>query len=249
MAKREEMLMYPNEYRVMFELEDEYWWYRGVRALLTSWLARYAPRPARILDGGCGTGANLRLLERYGTVLGVDIAETALEFCRARGIAPERLMLASLTELPFPDNFFDIVVSLEVICNIPDDQHALDEIARVLRPGGRAIVHVPAYPWLWSEHDVAVGHQRRYSARDLHTKLARAGMSVEHLTHTNALMFPVIAAKRLLRRNHHIQSDLTPLPYALNALLSLLYIAEIQLVVRTRVPWGVSLVALARKEK
>lgn len=245
------MLMYPNEYRVMFELEDCYWWYRGVRALLKNWLDRYAPRPALILDGGCGTGANLQLLQRYGTALGVDIAESAINFCCARGIAPEHLALASLNDLPFPNDFFDVAVSLEVICNIADDQRAFNEIARVLKLGGRAIIQVPAYQWLWSRHDVAVGHQRRYAARDLRAKLARAGMQIERLTHANALMFPVIAARRLLERlftNTTIRSDLTPLPRALNALLSVLYIAEMQLVARVDVPWGVSLVALARKD-
>ncbi|MCX7840360.1 MAG: class I SAM-dependent methyltransferase, partial [Anaerolineae bacterium] len=176
----EEMLMYPNEYRVMFELEDRYWWYRGVRTLLRMWLDRYAPHPALILDGGCGTGANLQLLQQYGTALGIDIAESAIDFCRARGIAPERLALASLSELPFPDNFFDVVISFEVICNIADDQRAFDEIARVLKSGGYAIIQVPAYQWLWSHHDIAVGHQRRYAARDLRAKIERAGMTVSY---------------------------------------------------------------------
>lgn len=246
------MLMYPNEYRVMFELEDRYWWYRGVRTLLRTWLNRYAPRPALILDGGCGTGANLQLLQQYGTALGIDIAEVAIDFCRARGIAPNNLALASLTELPFPNNFFDVVISLEVICNIADDQRAFDEIARVLKPGGRAIVQVPAYQWLWSRHDVAVGHQRRYAARDVRAKLLRAGMHIERLTHANVLMLPVIAARRLLRRLYTdatIRSDLTPLPRVLNALLGAFYIAEMQLVARVDMPCGVSLIALARKDE
>jgi SAM-dependent methyltransferase len=245
------MLMYPNEYRVMFELEDRYWWYRGVRTLLRTWLDRYAPRPARILDGGCGTGANLKLLQRYGTAFGVDIAESAIGFCRARGIPPQHLTLASLDELPFPDDFFDVVISLEVICNIADDQRALDEIARVLKPDGRAIIQVPAYQWLWSRHDVAVGHKRRYTARDLRAKLARTGLHIERLTHANMMMLPPIALKRLISRFHReqeINSDLVPLPSTLNALLSALYIAEMQLVARVDVPCGVSLVALVRKD-
>jgi SAM-dependent methyltransferase len=246
------MLMYLNEYRVMFELEDEYWWYRGVRALLQKWLDRYVTRPARLLDGGCGTGANLQLLQRYGTALGVDISETAMDFCRARGIAPEHLTLASVTALPFPNKFFDVVISLEVICNIADDQSAFNEIARVLKPGGCAMIQVPAYQWLWSPHDVAVGHQRRYAARDLRAKLVHAGMRIERLTHANTLLFPAIVLRRLLRRWRgaaQVHSDLAPLPRAVNACLSALYLAEMQLVARVDVPWGVSLVALARKNE
>jgi SAM-dependent methyltransferase len=156
-----------------------------------------------------------------------------------------------LGELPFPNDCFDLAISFEVICNIADDQTTFAEIARVLKPGGRLIVQVPAYQWLWSMHDVAVGHQRRYSARDLRGKLARAGMEIERLTHANALLFPVIAAERSLCRafgeGKTIHSDLAPLPRGINALLSALYVAEMQLVARVDVPYGVSVLALARK--
>jgi SAM-dependent methyltransferase len=245
------MLMHPEEYRVMFELEDQYWWYRGVRTLIKTWLDRYAPRDAMILDGGCGTGANLELLQHYGSAIGVDISDKAIEFCRARGIAANRAFIASLNELPFPNHSFDLAISFEVICNIADDQATFAELARVLKPGGRLIVQVPAYQWLWGMHDVAVGHQRRYSARDLREKLARAGMALERLTHANALMFPAIAADRLLRRGFSegkpVRSDLAPLPRLVNAILSALYVMEMRIVSRVNMPYGVSLVALARK--
>jgi SAM-dependent methyltransferase len=245
------MLMYPDEYRVMFEVEDRYWWYRGVRTLIQAWLNRYAPRNAMILDGGCGTGANLELLQQYGTAIGIDISDQAIDFCRARGIPTHRAFIASLNELPFPNDFFDFAISFEVICNITNDQMTFAEITRVLKPGGRLIVQVPAYQWLWGTHDVAVGHRRRYSARDLREKITRAGMQIERLTHANALMFPAIAADRLRRRafgeGSTIHSDLAPLPRGVNALLSALYVAEMRLVSRVDVPYGVSVLALARK--
>ncbi len=253
--KREEMLMYPDEYRVMFELEDTHWWYRGVRVLLRSWLARYAPADAsraRILDAGCGTGANLQLLQAYGRAIGVDISEQAIAFCRARGFPGDGAFAASLTALPFPDQFFDLAVSLDVICNIADDEKAFVEVARVLKVGGRMIVQMPAYQWLWSMHDVAVGHQRRYDARDVREKISSAGLEIERVTHANALSLPFAAALRLARRrelnnNRAVHSDLTPLPNWVNVPLGALFAMEMHAVSRVDLPVGLSVIAVAVK--
>src|SRR5947209_11039717 len=115
------MLMYPDEYRVMFEIEDDYWWYRGLRVLIRSLLEQYAPSASThpmILDVGCGTGANLKLLQSYGTAVGVDISKDALAFCRARGIPENRMFFASALDLPFGSDHFDMAVSFEVLCNL-----------------------------------------------------------------------------------------------------------------------------------
>jgi SAM-dependent methyltransferase len=250
------MLMRPAEYRMMFEQEDAYWWYRGLRILLKGLLARYAPARAAtrmILDAGCGTGANLRLLEAYGHALGVDISEQAIEFCRARGISPNQVMQASVTDLPFRDGLFDLTVSFDVICNIVDDTGALAEVARVLKPRGVLIVQLPAYRWLWSRHDVAVGHKWRYTARSTREKLSRAGFVIERLTYVNTLFFPFVAARRVLDRRalengHAIRSEVSPLPRAVNGFLSALYTAETQTAARVDFPYGLSVLAVARKK-
>lgn len=257
MTAGEEMLMRPAEYRVMFEIENAYWWYRGLRALLKTLLARCAlakDQAAWILDVGCGTGANLQMLQAYGHAIGIDIAAEAIQFCRARGIPCDRTFLASATAVPFPNNRFDLAVSFDVICNIPDDQKSFDEIARVLKPGGRFIVQLPAYQWLWSTHDVAVGHQRRYSSRDVREKLGRAGLEIERVLHTNSLLLPFVIVERLRRRREldhtdAVESDLqTPLPRAVNSILSALYGAEIHAAARVDIPFGLSVVAIARKK-
>ncbi len=250
------MLMHPDEYRVMFETEDEYWWYRGLRTLLKQVLARYAPtdpRHATILDAGCGTGANLARLQAYGRAIGVDIAEQAIEYCRARGIPRDRAMMASLTDLPFPRDLFDLVVSFDVICNIPDDVAAFAEIGRVLKPGGVLITQLPAYQWLWSMHDVAVGHQRRYAARELRDKVTRAGLRVERMTHSNAfsLTFSIpqrLAGRLALRNSNPVQSDLTtPVPPLLNNLLGAVISTEMRALSRFDLPAGLSILVVARK--
>jgi len=248
------MLMHSDEYRVMFEIEDGYWWYQGLRVLLRDLLARYAPpRDARILDAGCGTGANLQMLQAYGCAIGVDIAEPAIHFCRARGIPRDRALIASVTDLPFTAHHFDLAVSFDVICNIADDVSTFAEIARVLKPGARFIVQLPAYQWLWSAHDVAVGHQRRYTARMTREKLTHAGFEVERILHINTLFLPFVAIERLIRRRalhngNAVHSDLQMnLPRAVNASLAALYRAEARLAARVNLPVGLSILAIARK--
>lgn len=251
----EEMLMRPAEYRVMYEQEDRYWWYRGLRVLVKALLARYAPpagaRPM-ILDAGCGTGANLKLLEAHGAAYGVDLSDQAIEFCRARDISSDRLMQASVTDLPFRAAWFDLVVSFDVICNIVDDVGALAEIGRVLKPDGIFIVQLPAYQWLWSRHDVAVGHQWRYTSRSIREKMARTGFTVERLLHANTGFFPFVAARRILDRSaltdgHAIRSEVQPLPRVVNGLLSALYTNEMRIASRVDFPYGLSIIAVARK--
>jgi SAM-dependent methyltransferase len=254
-VNREEMLMRPQEYRVMYEQEDRYWWYRGLRVLFKALLAKYAPPPAArpmILDAGCGTGANLKLLESYGHAFGVDLSEQAIEFSRARGISSDRLIQASVTDLPFRDGWFDLVVSFDVICNIVEDVGAFAEIGRVLKPDGILIVQLPAYQWLWSRHDVAVGHKWRYTSRTIREKMARAKFTVERLLHANTVFFPFIAARRVLDRSalangHAIRSEVQPLPRAVNGVLSVLYTNEMRIASHVDFPYGLSIIAVARK--
>ncbi len=247
------MLMYPDEYRVMFETEDQYWWYYGLRTLLQALLVRYAPPGATILDAGCGTGANLQLLQGSGRAIGVDISEQAISFCRLRGIPRDRALLGSITDLPFREQYFDLVVSFDVICNIPDDRQALRECARVLKSGGRLIAQLPAYQWLWSTHDVAVGHQRRYDARALRAQVQQAGLRVERLTHVHALLLPLMAIMRLVNRRalHNggaVQSDLAMrLPKWLNASLAAWSVTEMGIATHVDLPAGLSILVVARK--
>lgn len=247
------MAMLPHEYRVMFEIEQEYWWYRGLRVLVDELLNKYAApdRSTKILDAGCGTGKNLETFLARGNAWGIDIAQAAIEFCHLRGTPHDRAIVGSLLELPFPDQFFDLAFSFDVICNIPDDVAALHEIRRTVKPNGIVIAQLPAYEWLWSAHDVAVGHKYRYTAENLRAKIERAGLHVERITYLNTLLFPFIALARFARRpsirGDFAESDLTPLPAPINDTLSHLFSAEMRAALNYNLPYGISLLAIARR--
>lgn len=180
------------------QMEDRLWWYRGMRRISERLLDRYVGTgPLDILDAGCGTGGAMVWLSRRGRVVGVDLSELALAFCRERRL--QRLARASITQLPFAPETFDLVACLDVLYHLwVEDRAALREFARVLRPGGFLLVRVAAIDWLRGEHDHAGFTRQRYSLGELRAKLEAAGLEVLAASYANALLFPVAAAKRAL---------------------------------------------------
>lgn len=229
----------------------------GRRRVLLQVLDRYLGTDEtgrrRILDVGCGTGTMLTHLAAYGKAQGVDIDEEAIGYCRDRGLTEVRL--GSAETLPFEDESFDLVTALDVIEHLDDDTVALREIRRVLRPGGLVLVTVPAHPFLWGDQDEVNLHKRRYVAPEIRARLSESGFDVLRLSYINAFMFPPIAAARMLRRLEHRlrprlenQSDFRyPAPGPLNFLLGWIFAAEAPIVRHVDMPFGVSILALARK--
>lgn len=240
-----------SQYELMFRREERHWWYLAMRRITEALLARYfRPCSARpeILDAGCGSGGTTAWLSRWGRVWGVDIAPEALRLARRRGL--DRLLRASIEALPFPDASFDLLTSFDVLYHLQvgDDQRALAEFRRVLRPGGLAIVRVPAHNWLRGAHDHAVHTRHRYSRRELAEKLRAAGFQIERISYANGLLFPFAPAKRLLEGSRPAGcTDLWQPPRLVNALLSGLVSLEAGPIVHYGLPWGLSVVAAARK--
>ena len=239
-------------YPAYFELEGRHWWFLGRRRLFLSLLEDRFPRarrPIDVLDFGCGTGAFLEDLDRFGTVRGVDADASAVSFCHARG-RREVLHVPPGASLPFGDDTFDLVTTLDVVEHIDDDVGALAELRRVLRPGGVLLVAVPAFMFLWGKQDDVSHHRRRYTARTLSSALARAGFGIDRMTYFNTVLFAPIAAvrigRRLLRIEGSAQSDFELGPSALNGLLGAVFGAETAVVTRWRLPFGVSLLSLAK---
>ena len=235
----------------MHAQELRHWWFRGRRRLLVDLLRGVAGARAgslRILDYGCGTGGNSLAYTSLGTVIGIEPDGVAVRLANQRGGA--EYCRTTGTRLPFRQGSFDVVVASDVLEHIEDDVEAVSEIARVLRLGGAAIISVPAHQWLFSEHDVALHHFRRYSKAAIRNVLERSGLVVRRLSYWNAALFPVLCVHRLLgnrRRTNQPQSDTVSAPWLLNEALGALLAVESSVVRRIGLPWGVSLVALAER--
>jgi SAM-dependent methyltransferase len=241
--------MRESELQAMLALDDRHWWYRGRRRVLRAVLAELPlPPDPRLLDAGCGSGATLDLLAELGRVSGVDASERAVDAARGRG--HDDVYVASVEELPFPDDAFDLVTCLDVIEHTPDDVRRLRELRRVTKPDGHLVLTVPAYPSLWSAHDVANRHYRRYTRRALRAATSAAGWRTVRETSFNSLLLAPAAAVRLVRRRHldaNGRSETEVMPTALDPVLELPLRAEAAFIARGgRLPVGLSHLAALR---
>ncbi|HEY7968033.1 MAG TPA: class I SAM-dependent methyltransferase [Solirubrobacteraceae bacterium] len=232
------------------ELEDAHWWYRGRRRIIDELMRGLSlDGDAQILDAGCGSGRNMVDLARLGSVTGVEISDASVERARLRDVG--EVLQCSLTELPVADDSFDVAVCLDVIEHIEDEHGALGEMLRVVRPGGSLVVTVPAYQWLWSDHDVINHHFRRYTSRTLSRATAAAGWRTVRVSYFNAALLPIAIPYRLLARRSHVEgpsSDLQQMPERLNRLLEVPLRIEARLIGHgLHIPAGLSLAAVFRK--
>ncbi|PYT05279.1 MAG: methylase [Acidobacteria bacterium] len=239
------------EYAEMYKLESFYWWFVA-RSRLLDWLvgdiSREFIRPT-ILDVGCGTGINSRVLAKHGNTISTDASEEALGFSKGRGI--EGLVRSQVESLPFAASSFDVITALDVLEHINDDLRALDELLRVARDGGVLVITVPAYGFLWSEHDEALHHRRRYAASELRNKLTNAGFEVQRISYyITFLFFPILFMRfvqSVSKKSVHAKTSHVLLPKWLNSLLIAILGFERVLLRWMNFPFGVSIVCLARK--
>ncbi|MEA2512156.1 MAG: hypothetical protein QOJ59_1643 [Thermomicrobiales bacterium] len=250
--------MDPTFYASYFRHETTHWWFRWRFDLISDVLGSLQrDGQLRILDAGCGTGQMLKCLESHGEAIGIDSSPQAIGYARERGV--KRLVRGSITDPPFRNGSFDCVVSLDVIEHVDDDVDILTKLREVVKPGGHLIVTVPAFQTLWSEHDEINQHKRRYRAGQLRHLIQEAGFDVERVSYCNtALFLPVLAmrkAKNLLRwarrarraADDSLQSDLDEYPAPINAALYWLMRGEARLMRHVDLPFGVSILAVARR--
>lgn len=233
----------------MAELDATHWWFTARRQILAAVIGRIVrpPKNARILELGCGTGHNLAMLEQFGRVEASELDRDARALSSKRlGRPVESAALPDLSA--FPAESFDLVALLDVLEHVSDDNAALVAIRGRLKPGGKLLVTVPANKWMWSAHDVAHHHHRRYRRGELVDLARRTGFSIELISPFNTILFPLIAAVRLVGRvTGKAEADDSMPPAPINAVLETLFGLERGLIGRVPLPFGVSLVAVLRR--
>ena len=242
--------MKEHTYPIMFRVEQAHWWYTGRRKILAGFVEaicrEVTDRRPRILDVGCGTGANLLMLAEYGDAEGVDISEDALAFCRERGL--DKVRLGAGEELPYEDATFDLVTAFDVVEHMDDDLAGLREMRRVLRPGGRVLLFVPTFMFLWGLQDDVSHHRRRYRLPELRRVLEEAGFEIERTTYANITFFlPILLMRKLMRLTGiRAESENTINVTALNGVLGRVLGAESSVLKVMNLPFGVSGLCVAR---
>ena len=259
--------MQQHTYAIMDEVEGSHWWFVGRRAILETFLRQIVNRfesrlqaassnvgPAkagtqnavRILDVGCGTGANLEMLSQFGEAEGVDVSDDALEFCRRKGLKAQKGLAETL---PYADETFDLTTALDVVEHLDDDIAGLCEMHRVTKTGGYSLIFVPAFMWLWGVQDDISNHRIRYTRKQIVDRVEKADYKVERATYANWTFFAPILAGRTLMKITGIKpaSENNVNISALNGVFGKLFSSERFWLKNFDFPFGVSIVIVARK--
>lgn len=216
----------------------------GAEHALDSWPE--ARLTLKILDIGCGTGANLEMLSHFGEAEGVDVSDEALVFCKRKGLSVQKGLAENL---PFADESFDITTALDVVEHLDDDIAGLKEMFRVTKSGGSALIFVPAFMWLWGVQDDVSNHRVRYTKKQIVERLEKAGFTVERATYANVTFFAPILLGRTLMKLTGIkpESENNLNVSALNGICGRLFGAESLWLQRFNFPFGVSIVIVAKR--
>ncbi len=244
--------MEKSEYQTMYQVEDHHWWYIGMQQITTNLISSLlrGHNTLSILDAGCGTGAAMKYMGKFGRVTGLDLFPVALEFCQQRGLT--HLTQATVTHLPFGDGTFDLVTSFDVLYHrtIGDYRDAVADFYRVLKPGGYVFLRLPAYNWLRGHHDEVVYTVHRFHAAEIQETLQTAGFTIEKISYANTFLFPLALGKRAAERLFPPEgstSDVRPNPPWQDKLLAQFLFAEARWLKRFNLPFGLTLIAMGRK--
>ena len=236
-------------YQQMRDLEDHHWWFEGRRRIISHLLTSLdLPDSARVLEVGCGTGGNMTMLQKFGELTCIEQDEQARSLANKRHLA--EVMPGSLpADLPRMDKEFDLIALFDVIEHVKDDRASLLNLSGMLAPGGRIVVTVPAFPFLWSQHDEENQHFRRYRRKDILSLTNACGLKTDYVSYFNFWLFPPVAAVRLIRKllpYEESWKDMRLPAKPINSLFRRLFGSERFMIPKWSLPWGISLAAVMR---
>ena len=234
------------EYEKLYKLENNLWWFKGMRRILFTLLNKYDKRRnIKILDAGCGTGRILQSLQHKGEATGLDISDEAIRFSKIRNLKVKK---GSVESIPLEDNSFDLVTSIDVIYHkwVKSDKRAISEINRILKKDGTLLLQVAAYNFMHSNHDGAVMTGRRYTKKQSKNILEENNFKIEKITYANTLLFPFALIKRLTEKKQNNSEIKSISKITNNILLNFLYL-EAKLLKKINFPFGLSIIAIAKK--
>lgn len=238
-----------DEYRNMYELELKHWWYKGLDCLLFQIVKKLnLPSSSKVLDAGCGTGRVLQKLHSHYDAYGIDYSYEALRFCGKRGL--DRFVSGTLVNLPYHSEQFNLIICTDVLYHegISDDQLALREFYRVLKPGGTLILHLPALEILRGKHDKQVSTRERYTKAIILKRIQDSGFQVVFATYRLFFLFPFFLMVRLFQKDReNVKSDLSLLPGWINQLLYKVVWIENKWLCWFSAPIGPSILLVAKK--
>jgi ubiquinone/menaquinone biosynthesis C-methylase UbiE len=248
--------MDPVYHREVYNLEDDYWWFKSKRYLLVRTLrdlANYFGQEIRLLDSGCGTGANLREISKFFPSVGVEKYFDGLLLCKNRSL--NNVLNGQLERLPFKDESFDVVLAMDVLEHVDDDIEVLKELFRVSKKNGILITHVPAFMFLWSDHDIAVSHKRRYITEKFVKQLEKSNFKVKYINYRLCLFFILgilrkylIKIKKIIKKDREIKSSRPKVGRIINYILYIIVKWEDRLLNYIHPPVGLSIFCIAQKK-
>ncbi|MDO8430335.1 MAG: class I SAM-dependent methyltransferase [bacterium] len=241
-------------YESMYLHEEDFWWFLGMRKISEIFLRNYIMPSVdnKILDAGCGGGGKFKMLSQYGKVYGIDISQEALKYSRLRNIA--EVSYGSVEKIPMGNNEFNLVNCNDVLYHseVGNDVLAMQEFARVLKPGGILFIREAAYDWLRGHNDKVVWVKHRYSKREIISKLEANGFEILRISYVNCFLFPIALIVRLFERainRNDIPEDIYNPPFLLNSLFTRILNAEATVLSFMNLPFGLSIACVARKKK
>ncbi len=244
--------MHTDEYATLALREKTYWWHIGRLRIIEAYIVSFCDvrqrQQMKILNVGSGTGGTVSLLRRYGLVENVEVSDEAIAIMKLQGIE-NIIKTDNNNKLPFRAKTYDMVAAFDILEHIDMHKAALQEWSRILKDDGVLIITVPAYQWLWSHHDVALGHERRYTKRTLKTVAQSAGLQVHTISYAFAFSFPLVAGFRILDKyfGKREKTSYVGVPGWVNRLLTHMLYAEARLHKKYRLPFGSSVVAVLKK--